>query len=254
MDAHLVLAVVRADPERHHADRRQRGEAVEHAEQRVVEHRAVVDTRAHHDLAVHLDARVEEQLEPAQARRAAPVAQEPRAHVGVGGVDAHVQRTEAFGDHAFEIGLGEAGEGGEVPVEKGEPVVVVLQVEALAHPLGQLVDEAERAVVVAGAHPVEHRARELDAERRALGLVDVHDPLQAAPPEVELDVRAVDLDLVRDDVAHHLAVDREHLVAHDHARERGRGSGRDGINAGSGHEARIRVDRHYPRSVPVPPW
>ena len=92
---------------------------------------------------------------------------------------------------------------------------------------------------------------ELDAERRAFGLVDLHDPLHAAPPQVELDVRAVDLDLVRDDVADDLAVDREHLVAHDHARPCGRGSGRDGINTSGGHEARIRGRRRYPRPVPV---
>jgi hypothetical protein len=67
-----------------------------------------------------------------------------------------------FGHHPFEVGLGEAGEGGEVPVQEAQPVVVVLQVQAAAHALGQLVDEAELAVVVAGAHPVEHRARHLD--------------------------------------------------------------------------------------------
>ena len=154
--------------------------------------------------------------------RAAPVAQQPGADIGVGRVDADVQRPEPLADDPLEVGLGEAGQGREVPVEKRQPVVVVLQVEALAHPLRQLVDEAERAVVVAGADAVEHRARQLDAERRAFGLVDVDDPFQTAAPKVELDVRAVDLDLVRDHVAYDLAVDREHLVADDHARERGR--------------------------------
>ncbi len=251
--AHLVLAVVCADAERHDPDRRQSGEAVEHAEQCVVERRAVVDARAHDHLAVHLDAGVEEELQPAQARCTPPVAQELRAHVGIGGVDAHVQRTEPLRHHAFQIGFGETGERGEISVEKREPVVVVLQVQALAHALGQLVDETERAVVVAGADAVEHRARQLDPERRALGLVDLHDPLHTAPAQVELHVRAVDLDLVRDDVAEYLAVDREHLVAHDDARLRGRRSGRDSINSGSGHEVRIRVDPHYPRSVPATP-
>ena len=35
-------------------------------------------------------------------------------------------------DDPLEVGLGEAGEGGEVPVEERQPVVVVLQVEAAA--------------------------------------------------------------------------------------------------------------------------
>src|SRR5207237_2007591 len=57
--------------------------------------------------------------------------------------------------------------------------------------------------------------------------------------------------LICDDVPDDLTVDREHLVADEHTRARGRGSGRDGINAGSGHGARIRGDPHYPRCVPV---
>ena len=93
--AHLGLGGVRAHAERHDADGRELREAVEHAEQRVVEHGAVVDARAHDDLAVHLDAGVEQRREPAQARRAAPVAQQPGAHLGVGGVDAHVERARA---------------------------------------------------------------------------------------------------------------------------------------------------------------
>ena len=92
------------------------------------------------------------------------------ADVGVGGVDAHVQRRQPLGDHPLEVGLGEAGERGEVPVQERQAVVVVLQVQAAAHALGQLVDEAELAVVVAGAHPVEHRdstRRRRAARRRA---------------------------------------------------------------------------------------
>ncbi len=251
MDAHFLFAIVRAHAERNHADRREPGEAVEDAEQRVVEHGAVVDAGTHDHLAVHLDTRVEQQLEPAQARRAAAVAQQARADVGVGRVNADVQRAEPLGDHPLEIRLGEPRQRCEVPVEKRQPVVVVLQIQALAHALGQLVDEAERTVVVAGANPIEHRARQLDAERRTFGLLDVHRTLEPAPAQVELDLGTVDLDLVRDHVANRLAVDRKDLVAHQHTRPRRRRSGRDSINAGSRHGARIRGRPHYPRSVPV---
>ena len=78
-------------------------------------------------------------------------------HVGVGGVDAHVERRQPLGDHPLEVGLGEAGQRGEVPVEERQPVVVVLQVQAAAQARRQLVDEAELAVVVAGADLVEQR-------------------------------------------------------------------------------------------------
>ena len=62
--------------------------------------------------------------------------------------------------------LGEAGERGEVAVQEAQPVVVVLQVQAAAHALGQLVDEAELAVVVARADAVEH-ARSTPRRRAA---------------------------------------------------------------------------------------
>ena len=128
--------------------------------------------------------------------------------VGVGGVDADVERRQPLGDHPLEVGLGEAGERGEVPVEERQPVVVVLQVEAPPQPRRQLVDEAELAVVVAGAHLVEQRGVHLDAERLARRPWRTSTvQLEPAPPHVELRGRprrpaAGPLD----DVAGHLAV------------------------------------------------
>ena len=52
--AHVGLAVEAAHAERDHARGLEPREAVEDAEQRVVEHLAVVHARAHDDLAVHL--------------------------------------------------------------------------------------------------------------------------------------------------------------------------------------------------------
>jgi hypothetical protein len=215
---HLRLPVVRAHAERHHTERRERREAVEHAEQRVVEHRAVVDPRAHDDLPVNLDAGVEQQREPAEAGGAAPVAQQAGADVRVGGVDADVQRTEPLGDHPLQIGLGEAREGCEVSVEERQAIVVVLQVEALPHPFGKLIDEAERAMVVTRAHAIEHRARELESQGGAVGLVDHDESLEPSPPQFQLHTRAVGVQLVRDDVAEVVTVDRDDLVARVDAR------------------------------------
>ena len=91
-----------------------------------------------------------------------------------------MQRRQPLGDHPLEVGLGEAGERREVPVQEAQPVVVVLQVQAAAQALRQLVDEAELAVVVARADPVEHGARHLGAERLAGPLGDVDVELEAA--------------------------------------------------------------------------
>ncbi len=145
------------------------GVLVEHTDQGVRQHLAVVDVGAHHHLAVHGDAVVEQRPQPAQARSASAVAQHPRPHLGVGGVDADVERAQALADHPLEVGLGEAGERGEVAVEEAQPVVVVLLVQAGAHARRQLVDEAELAVVVAGADLVEQGRVHLGPVRPSCG-------------------------------------------------------------------------------------
>ena len=54
----------------------------------------VVDAGAHDELAAHLDAVVEQGPQPAQARCAPRVAQHPRPQLGIGGVDADVERRQ----------------------------------------------------------------------------------------------------------------------------------------------------------------
>jgi hypothetical protein len=75
-------------------------------------------------------------LEPAQAGRPLGIAQHVGPQLGVGAVDRDEERAEALGEDAFGIELGEPGEGGEVPVQEREPIVVVLEVEARRIPLG----------------------------------------------------------------------------------------------------------------------
>ncbi len=185
------LRVEPGDPQRHDGDGGQLWVLVEDAGERVVEPRSVVDTRADDELATDLDAVVEQGPQPAQARRAPAVAQHRRPQLGIGRVDRDVQRRQALGDDPFEIGLGEPGQRREVPVQEAEPVVVVLEVQAAAHPLGQLVDEAELAVVVAGADAVEHGAGHLGPERLARRLGDRRLDLDAVAREQQVDVGLV---------------------------------------------------------------
>ena len=58
--AHCGLGVELAESERHTSNGRQLGVLIEHASERVVEYCAVVDARAHHDLAMHGDAVIEQ--------------------------------------------------------------------------------------------------------------------------------------------------------------------------------------------------
>ena len=214
--AHLGLLGVAAESERHRPHAGQRRIAVQDPGQGVLERGAVVDARADDDLAVHLDPPVEEDLEPAQAGGSLRIAQHVRPQLGVGRMDGHEQRPEAFGQDALGIELGEPGEGREVAVEERQPVVVVLEVQAAPHALGQLVDEAERTVVVAGADPVEDGRGDLDPERLAGVLVDPHDPGQGrtGTANEDAEVTRVAEALEIDDVARLVPINAEELVSH----------------------------------------
>ena len=207
MRPHAGLGVEAGDAERHDGQGGQLGVLVEDAGQRVVEHVAVVDAGADDDLAPDLDAVVEQGAQPAQARGAPRVAQHAGPQLRIGGVDADVQRRQTFRDDPFEVGLGEAGQRGEVPVQEAQPVVVVLEVQAAAQPLRQLVDEAELAVVVARPHAVEHGARHLGTERLAGRLAHVELQLQAAAVDLQADVGFVGPQAPLDHVAGDAAVD-----------------------------------------------
>ncbi len=234
--SHPRLGVVAAHAQGDDAQRRQLRVAVEHAGEGVGQDGPVVDPRAADDLPVHLDVVVEQRPQPAQRRRPPPVPQQVRPDRRVGGVDADVERADPLGDDPLQVGLGEAGQGGEVPVEEAQPVVVVLEVEALPQPRRQLVDEAELAVVVAGADLVEQRAVDLDAERLAGPLGHLDGDLQPTPPEVEHRVRLVGEPAPLDDVAGGLAVDGQHLVVDQDTGPVGRRTGDDGDDAGRRHD------------------
>ena len=216
------LAGEAADAERDDPHRGEPRVLVEDPGEGVLEHGAVVDAGAHHDLPVHLDARLEQDPEPAQACGTPGIAQHVGPHGRIRGVDGHVERSQALVDDSLGVELGEAGERREVSVEEGEPVVVVLHVQAAAHALGELVDETERTVVVARAYPVEERRGHLQAGRLAGLLLDAHrfgQDLSPAPHE-DVDLRLVHDLGVGDDVPGHPPVEADELVTCEHPRHR----------------------------------
>ena len=139
-----------------------------------------------------------------------------RPQLGIRGVDGDEERAQPLGEDALRVELGETGQRGEVPVEEGQAVVVVLEVQAPPHPLGQLVDEAERTMVVAGADPVEDGRGDLDPERLAGRLLDPDQPGQrrAGATHQDAEVARVAEALKIDDVARLVPVQGQELVAH----------------------------------------
>ena len=211
--SHRVLFGVAADAQRHDGHRLEFGKPVEDAGESPVQHRGVVHAGTDHHLAVNLDTVVQEAAQPPEADGPASVAQHGRADVGVGGVDRDVKGRQPLVDHPLEVHFRETRERREVAVEEREPVVVVLHVQVAPQPLGQLVDEAELAVVVASAHAVEDRGRDLEPERLTCLLDDRDLELDATADNLELDDRLVREQLVFDDIAGHLSVHRAELVA-----------------------------------------
>ena len=215
------LAVAR-EPDRHHRGGRHRGMEPGQLVHGAVEVRAVVPARAQHDLRVHGDARLGEPLHHRQQLAAHPwPAEQGVAQLRVGGVHRDVERREALGLDARELRFLEIGEGDVVAVQEREPEVVVLDVQALAHALRELVDEAEDALVGAGRDLGRARGLELEPELRAAAA----EPRGARPPvalDREAQVLLARVEVEVDHVAQGRAVDREDAVPGTQARP-GRG-------------------------------
>jgi hypothetical protein len=92
------------------------------------------------------------------------VLQQLGPHVAVGAMHGDVDGRELLVEHPLPVRLLHVGEGGEVPVEEGVAVVLVLHVKGLAHALRSLVDETEDAIVLA---EVDLHHLRLDAEHLA---------------------------------------------------------------------------------------
>ena len=184
--AHEVMLAELGEPDRHHrAAEDGRPELVELA-QRLLEHRAIVHARRHHDLRVELDAMVGEVPELREDLGRGGIPEQVAAHRGIGGVDRHVERREPELDDPLDVLRLEIGERGEVAVAEREPVVVVPDVEHVAQPVGQAVDETEVAAVGAApdagrlerdAQRLTERALDLELDLLAVRLADVEEKL-----------------------------------------------------------------------------
>ena len=175
------LAVAR-EADRHDRGRGHRGMQARQLVHGALEVRAVVPFRAQHDLGVHeIPALASRSITGSSSRRDPRLAEEGVAQIGIGGVHRDVERREALGLDSCQLRLVEIGQRDVVAVQERQPEVVVLHVEALAHALRELVDEAEDALVGAGGDLGRPRRRELEAERRVRASGHPHRPLSPAP-------------------------------------------------------------------------
>ena len=174
---------------------------------------AVVDAPAEHQLAVDGDAALHQAGQVLQHLAAPFIRQHPHAELGIGGVDRDVDGRDMHLDDAVDLVVLHVGHGDIVAEQKGQALVVVLEVEALTHSRGQLVDEAEHAVVGAGVLLVAQIGGEVAAEGAALFPLDVPLPDAVRHSRFEVEALAVGIKIIVQRVVQLVAVHAQQLVA-----------------------------------------
>ena len=189
MRSHRPFAIVVAHSEGNDPDRANLWEAIQNAEQRIGENVAVVNTGTDHDLSVDVDSSIEQHAQPPQAHRTPFVAQQFGAHQRIGRMDTYVQRRQPFVDDPFDIAFGAPGQRREVAVQEGQTIVVILEVQAFSHSFGQLIDETERAVVIAGHDPIKDGRMHFDPDGLTRVLFDGDAQLETSADDIEFEGR-----------------------------------------------------------------
>ena len=188
----------------------QRGE-LPHA---VVQFLLIVEAGAADDLTVHHDAGLRKALLGAEALTGPGILQHPDAELRVHRVHRYIHRAHMKGDDPLNLPLGEIGQGDVIAQEKAQPCIVVLEVHGRTHPLRELIDEAENAVVGAGTRPVHQIALKVQTQVAALRLPDVQTVFRAVRPgEKQMQIPVIGVELIVEDVEDAFSVDAEQPVA-----------------------------------------
>ena len=217
------------EPDRHHGHRRHAGMELAQLAHGALEVRPVVEPGAQHDLRVEPDPGVGQAAEAlhevALDGLGAPEQEVPQHRVG--GVHRDIEGREAEVDDALDLAVREVGQRDVVAVEERQPVVVVLDVEALAEALRQLVDEAEHALV--GACRDLRRLRRLALETEVPAPLPLeHDRARASRPvDVDRELLLPGLDVEVDQVPETLPVHPQEPIARLEPGARGQPLGLD---------------------------
>ena len=102
------------------------------------------------------------------------IAQQAAAGLGIGGLHGNVDGADAQGHDPLQLPGREIRQGDIIPLEEAETGVVILEIQGLPHPPGQLIDEAEHAFVHAGPGPVHQVGLKVQTQGLALLLAEAN--------------------------------------------------------------------------------
>ena len=188
----------------------------------------IVDAAAEDDLTAQGDARLGQSGQIIQHQPRPLVVHHLHPQLGVGGMHRDVDRRDMHLNDAVDVLVAEVGHGDEVAVEEGQAAVVVLEVEGLPHPLGELVDEAEDALVLAGVLLVHQRGLEVQTDIVVLPLADGDLKGLAVAGQLQPDLGSREEEAVVQHVGNLAAIDGYEDVPRDDAVALGAAVGGDG--------------------------
>ena len=158
--------------------------------QGILQHRAVVNAGAQHDLAVELDAVLFKLPQPGQQLCRVGVLHHFDAHGRISGVNGDEQRAGPAAQDAVKLLIVHIGQRDKVAHHQRHAPVVILDIQRLAAGGRHLIDEAEHALVFAYARGARHAFAKVQPQGNA-GRLD----------QLQLPVAAVRLTNVQDQVA-----------------------------------------------------
>ena len=125
----------------------------------------------------------------------------------------NIQRRQAHLDDPLHIGVAEVGKGDVIAHQERQAGVVILEIQALAHTLGQLIDEAKDALVGAALLPIHQVGLKIQAQVFALGLFNDQLHLLTVPFQHQFYLAVVAVKFIIQHVADDVTVDAHQAIA-----------------------------------------
>ena len=195
-------------------------------------------------MAVHVDARLRQAAHDVDGFSGVPVAHQLPPQLRVGGVNRDVDGRDAQVDDALDLPWGQVGEGHIVAQQKGQAVIIVLEIEGIPQPFGHLIHKAEDAVVGTPVGMIHQVSLKFQPQVLPLPLADVEGTAVAGGVrQLHLEAGVVAVKFVVQHDHHILAVDGHQGVTGQDTGQLARAAGIYGFNFAAQQVHRLGVGK-----------